>query len=132
MALLWQVGLQVDQHISAVQQRAAVLGTGPLEWAIGAHCQVPAAPDGHLQMAVIVGVSPSGNYLVDGLPSAWESSLEVSVHGWPPLLQLLPLLLGLSMCYVLRLQVGLPLARITALQTVIRVPSLPSHICWGV
>ena len=44
---------QVAKHITAIQQRAAVLGTAPLDWAVGAHCHARAGPEQEWQMAVI-------------------------------------------------------------------------------
>ena len=69
--------MQVAAHISAIQQRAAVLGTGPPGWAIGANCQARAGPDQQWKKAVIEGVSSSGKFLVDWLPSARETCFEV-------------------------------------------------------
>ena len=72
--------MQVAQHITAIQQRAAVLGSGPPEWAVSAKCQARAGPNEKWGRAVIEGISPSGRFLVEGLPSARESCHEVSKH----------------------------------------------------
>lgn len=68
---------QVAKHVTAVQQRAAVLGCGPSEWAVGARCQARAGPNQDWQKAVIRGVSPAGKFLVDWLPSAMEECFQV-------------------------------------------------------
>ncbi len=69
--------MQVAKHVTAIQQRAAVLGCGPLDWAVGARCHARAGPDQEWQKAVIEGVSPAGKFLVDWLPSAREECFEV-------------------------------------------------------
>jgi len=68
---------QVAMHVTAIQQRAAVLGSGPSEWAIGAKCQARAGPEQEWRRAVIEGISPTGKYLVEWLPSARETCFEV-------------------------------------------------------
>ena len=71
--------MQVAQHITAIQQRAAMLGSGPLEWAVGARCQAREGNEGKWRRAVIEGISPSGRYLIEWLPSAREECFEVSL-----------------------------------------------------
>ncbi|CAL5222169.1 g4495 [Coccomyxa viridis] len=67
----------VAKHVTAIQQRAAVLGCGPLGWAIGAICHARADSSQEWQKAVIEGVSPEGKFLVDWLPSAREQCFQV-------------------------------------------------------
>ena len=70
-------GLQVAKHIRAIQQRAAVLGSGPAEWAIGAKCMGRLHAEDEWRKAVIIDVSLSGQYMIDWLPSAQESCFPV-------------------------------------------------------
>ena len=69
--------MQVAKHVTAIKQRAAMLGSGPPDWAVGAKCQARAGPEQEGRKAVIEGITPAGNYLVDWLPSARESCFEV-------------------------------------------------------
>ena len=69
--------MQVAKHITAIQQRAAVLGCGPKGWAIGAMCHARADSGQEWQKAVVEGVSYTGKFLVDWLPSAREQCFEV-------------------------------------------------------
>ena len=71
--------MQIAQHITAIQRRAAMLGSGPPEWAVGAKCQAREGNEGKWRRAVIEGISPSGRYLVEWLPSAREACFEVSL-----------------------------------------------------
>ena len=56
-----------------------MLGSGPRDWAVSAKCQARAGPDEKWGKAVIEGISLSGNFLVEWLPSARESCHEVTL-----------------------------------------------------
>ena len=71
--------MQIAQQITAIQQRAAMLGSGPPEWAVGAKCQAREGNEDKWRRAVIEGISPLDRYLVEWLPSAREVCFVVSL-----------------------------------------------------
>ncbi|CAL5221970.1 g4252 [Coccomyxa viridis] len=67
---------KVDEHIAAIQQRAAMAGTGPPAWAIGARAKARLPPKDTWTDVSITDVTAAGKALVQILGTVPDSSFQ--------------------------------------------------------
>lgn len=69
---------QIKHQIRVAQQRAALSGHAPAEWAIGSPCQAKCSGDDTWYDATVTAISTSGKFIVTY--SAYETQEEVGIE----------------------------------------------------